>query len=221
MRLTIRHRYRLPGAADLGDANGWDALRVSSSDFEVPPTSDAWRQRADERPEFAARATAISAVADRLGADVVASYGVGAAFMERHLVSKVGRLVCGDFAPESTRRVAIHMPDAEVRVHDLLVDPPLVADLHVFHRVDTEFTDRQWGTILAQFDRPVLMVMSELLTPRAVVRETITRLRGGKSVGWLRTAAAFRAMVPSRFRIEQVQIADLIGFLLVPEDRPV
>lgn len=215
MRLTIPHYFRLPIDLGLDDAEGWDALRMTPSPFAVPATRAEWEHAADARPELAARAEVIASVAEGLGADVVASYGVGAALMERHLVGRVDRLVCSDYTPETMRRVRDYLPAAEVKVHDLMADPPLDADLHVFHRVDTEFTDAQWHELLSRFPAPVLFAISELAGPKAVVREAITRLRGGKEVGWLRNEAAFRALVPERFSVQRLRIGDLPGFLLM------
>ncbi len=154
MRLTVPHYYRLPMAKDLDDAASWDELRATSSAFAVPQTRAEWERTADARPEFLARAEDVAAVARRLDARVVASYGVGAALVERHLVGRVDRLVCGDFTPVAIQRVRELMPDADVRLHDLSEDPPFQADLHLLHRVDTEFSDVQWRAILQRFAVP-------------------------------------------------------------------
>lgn len=218
MRLTIPHYFRLPMAGDLDGPAAWDSLRSTTSPFAVPATRTAWECAADARPEYAERAAAVAAVADRLGVTTVASYGVGSGLLERHLVGRVEHLRCGDFTPQAIARVAELMPEAQVQLHDLTTDPPMSADLHLFHRVDTEFTDAQWRTILGRFDGPVLFAFSELLTPKGVVRELLTRLRGGRKVGWFRTEDAFRAAIPARFSVERLQIGDLPGFLL--SDRP-
>jgi len=140
---------------------------------------------------------------------------VGTALMERHLVGLVGHLRCGDFTPAAIAQVAELVPEIEFCVHDLDRDPPLVADLHLFHRVDTELDDAGWKRLLERYQRPILLVMSEILTFRTLTREAITRLRGGHRVGWLRNEAAIRAFVPASYRIERLPIGDLTGFLLL------
>ena len=55
------------------------------------------------------------------------------------------------------------------------------------------------------------------VTVGAVVRTAISRLRGGRLVGWFRTEDALRAMLPERVSVERLQIGDLPGFLLRDE----
>lgn len=218
VRLTIRHRYRTPTGTGLDDAASWDAIRQTATAFGVPPTRRDWERVADERYELRQRAEAISAVAAHLNASTVASYGVGTALMERHLVGLVGHLRCADFTPTTIAQVAAIAPEIEFCVHDLDRDPPLAADLHLFHRVDTELDDAGWTRLLERYRGPILMVMAELLTARTLAREALTRLRGGHRVGWVRNEAAIRALVPARYRIERLPIGDLTGFLLLDDD---
>lgn len=168
-----------------------------------------------DRPELAQRADVIAAIADERGAKVVASYGVGPALMERHLANRVDRLVCSDFTPRTINRVAPYMPGVDVRLHDL-TDGPLEADLHVLHRVDTEFDDDEMTAMLNLFrGTEVLIVVTQLLKVRYILREITTRVRGGSEAGWLRTGAAFQQLIPKEFNIERRQVADLPAFLLL------
>lgn len=60
----------------------------------------------------------------------------------------------------------------EVRAHDVLTDPPVEADLHLLHRVDTEFENKQWRGILDRFaDVRVLFAAAEILSPGVLLGE--------------------------------------------------
>src|SRR2546430_564364 len=84
----------------------------------------------------------------------------GAAFVELNLarVKPDLDLVCTEFAPRTLARLRHLFPEAEVRRHDLLVDPPVAADLHLFHRVDAELSKRQWRSMLPLYREPILLV---------------------------------------------------------------
>ena len=87
------------------------------------------------------------------------------------------RLLLADYAPETVERLRELFPAAEVYRHDLLADPPLPADVHLFHRVDTELTDDEWREALRRFaGERVLVVATEVATSRRLVQELLLRL---------------------------------------------
>ena len=225
MRLTLRHRFAfarpLPGGLDTPQA--WDALRGGEDSFGLPARRADWEAAAD-RPDLARRAADVAAVTESIGAGRVCSYGVGTGMLEwnLHRLAPQLELECTDFAPQAVARLAEHFDGASVVVHDLRADPPRDAELHVLHRVDTELSDDEWPAVLARFREPVLMVVSEVVDARAVLRELATRVRHPRAeqAGWIRTEAAFRALWSTTHDEQRVQVGELAAYLLRPKARP-
>ena len=110
-------------------------------------------------------------------------------------------------------------PDAEVHRHDLLADPPLEADAHLFHRVDTELSDAEWRETLRRFaGAVVLVVATEVATPRACCRSCSCALRSRRlsRAGWLRTRDAFEALWRDTHEARPLRLHDLEGWSLEP-----
>ena len=129
------------------------------------------------------------------------------------------RLLLADYAPETVERLRELFPAAEVRRHDLLADPPLTADVHLLHRVDTELTDDQWHEALRRFaDERVLLVATEVATPKRLVQELLLRLRGRglTRAGWLRTRGAFEALWRDTHEARPLRLHDLDAWDLAP-----
>ena len=58
-------------------------------------------------------------------------------------------------------------PNATVVLHDLQSDPPIPADVQLFHRVDTELGDRDWRDVFQRFrGERILFIPGELVTFR-------------------------------------------------------
>jgi hypothetical protein len=224
--ITIRHHY------DFGDDRGlvgddlirpeaWDALRTQTSGpFALPAHREAWEAAANN-PALRARAEALSRWLDEHHVERLASYGVGAAGLELWLQRLAPRrkLVLTEYAPETMARLSTHFDEVDVRQHDLLADPPVDTEVHLFHRVDTEFDNQQWRAILGRFaDVRVLIVATEILGPQALVREMQTYLthRSASRAGWLRNRAAFRTLWRPTHAATPLRFADLDGWLLTP-----
>lgn len=128
------------------------------------------------------------------------------------------RLVVAEFAPETVERLAALFPEAEVVRHDLRTDRPLAADTHLLLRVDTELDHRAFRAVLARLARQrVLVVATELLTPRALARELRTRLRPGATrAGLVRSRGAFEALFAPTHDARRLRVHDLHGWLLEP-----
>lgn len=108
---------------------------------------------------------------------------------------------------------------ADVRTHDLTRDPPVPeADLHLLHRIDTELDDVQFHALFRRFAHvSVLLAVSELLSPRALVRETLMALRPGSvRAGRVRSRGAFEAAFESTHRARRLDVGDLDAWLLEP-----
>jgi hypothetical protein len=225
--ITLRHHYDFGAERGLvGDdlirPEAWDALRTQTSGpFALPADRDVWEAAADN-PALRARAEVLSRWLDELGVRRLASYGVGTGGLELwlHRLAPARQLVVTEYAPETVARLGRHFQGVEVRPHDLLADRPVEkADLHLFHRVDTEFDNRQWRAIVGRFaDVRLLLVAAEILGPRALVNEMRTRLtrRTSSRAGWLRNRPAFRALWRTTHAATPARIADLEGWLLTP-----
>ena len=226
LKLAISHRYdfgseRALVGAELAGAAAWDALRLGSGPFSLPETRAEWEALADADRIAEARARALAALLDRRGVQTLASYGAGAAVPELWLarLAPGRRLVVTEFAPATVERLAALFPEAEVRRHDLLADPPVAqADLHLFHRIDTELDDVSFRAVLARFRAvPVVVVATELLSARAVLRELRTRLRPGVTrAGLVRSRGAFESLWRDTHDGIPLRVHDLHGWLLEP-----
>jgi hypothetical protein len=230
VRLTIPHYYdfgadRVHVGDDLVRAEAWDALRLNTDGpFSVSATRAAFEEAADGRPEIRERAERIAEVARERGVRRMASYGAGAALLELWLKRAAPEidLILTDYAEGTVERVAAIFPEARVVRHDLLADPPLDADLHLFHRIDTELTNRQWRGVLRRFAHvPVLVVATEIIDLDRAVHEVLGRVRrrNVSRAGWLRTRDAFEALYGSEHEITPVAVSDLDGWLLEPRRR--
>lgn len=215
--VTVRHRFDFGPDSDMvgGDlvrSEAWDALRTKTcGPFALPGTRDALETEVARRADLATRAAAIH---DLLPTGSVASYGVGAAIVELTLFRLGRRVMCGEYAPLTVDRLHAVAPELAPVQHDLLVDRPLDADWHLLHRVDTEFTNRQWRVILERFrDQQLLIVASEILPGRRVWNEL---RRPGVRAGWLRNRAAFERLWRRTHHAERRRAADLHGWLLIP-----
>ncbi len=225
--LTVPHVFdfgadrRLVGS-DLVRPEAWDALRIETDGpFGLPADRAAWERAALERGEIVARARAISAWADAQGVRRIASYGVGAAFLEYLLwrESPQRELVLSDYTPRAVERLAALFPEADVRRFDLLSDAPLDADLQLFHRIDTELSNRQWHEVLARFGgERILLVATEVAGGRRLaleVRSLLTRPDATRA-GWLRNRAAFERLWRRTHAATPLRMHDLYAWDLRP-----
>ncbi|MHB8468465.1 MAG: hypothetical protein ACYDCH_01730 [Gaiellaceae bacterium] len=226
MRLAITHRYDFgpatPLAGDeLASPGAWDALRLETQGaFALPRSRDAWETLAGGEV-VQARAEAIDTLLRNGDVGALASYGVGTAVNELCLarLDPGRRLVVTEFAPGTLDRLRSLFPEAEVESHDLRNDPPLAgADLHLLFRVDTELADEEWRRLLARFAHvPLLVAATELLTPRAVLRELRVLLkRDSTRAGLVRNRGAFESLFRETHELRRVRLHDLHGWLLEP-----
>jgi hypothetical protein len=222
--LTVPHHYDFgPERSRVGDnlvnPQSWDAIRQTDTPFGLPESRRAWEQaaRGGDLPE---RAEIIGSVARRLGARSICSHGVGTALVEANLAWELPdtRLICTDFAPETVRRLSDLFPEADVRLHDLRSASPPEADLHLLHRVDTELSNAEWREVFGRLDRPVVVVVTQMLDIHGLAAELrLSRARPRLTrAGWSRTGAAFRRLWRSTHRDEPLQVASLRGWLLTP-----
>ena len=226
MKLTARHYFDFGAdrhlvGDDLGRAEAWDRLRTATAGaFGLPDTRESWEAGARGNAELVERARRLDEILPPGAA--VASYGAGTAQVELLLSSlRPGvRLLVGDYTPAAVDALRGLFPEAEVLRHDLLADPPLAADWHLFHRIDTEFDDATWRGVFGRFRRErVLVVGAGVVDTRAALRARLRSLRPPRNAtraGWLRTEAALEALWADTHAAEAVAVADLPGWQLTP-----
>jgi hypothetical protein len=224
VRLAIPHRYRFgPDRPAVGRVlageRAWDALRLESDGpFALPATRADWEALAAD-PLVAARAAALHR---HLGdARAVASYGVGTATTELVLarLDPGRRIVVTEFAPATVERLTALFPEAEVIRHDLRHGPPVAdVDVHLLHRVDTELDDAGFEDLLQRFRSVTLIVVAtELLGLRPLVREAVTLVRGGSTrAGLVRSRGAFEVLWQKTHTVRPLAVHDLSGWRLEP-----
>ena len=208
--------------SDLGRPEAWDALRTQTSGaFALAETREQWQRTADEHPELRARAARIDELLERRGVERLASYGVGGATLECWLkrLAPGRELLVTDYAAATVERLAEVFSEAECIRHDLLADPPVPADLHMFHRVDTEFTNRQWRRVFERFSGlPVLLVAAGVVDFGGALAELRKGLRPGTSrAGWVRTRASMERLWRHSHHGAPVDVGDLPAWELTPK----
>jgi hypothetical protein len=222
VKLKVRHVYdfgverRLVGP-DLITPDAWDAIRDTSTAFGLPRQREDW-ERLSVAPDVVARAREIAAVAARVGAGSLCSYGVGTGVLERalHRVVPEVRLTCADYTPRTVRRLQLFFPEAEVVGFDLRNDQPIDADLSLMHRLDAELDDDEWRRVFERFEKPILFVPNLLLGPRRVAIEIFRRLAkpSASMAGWYRSEDALRSLWTPTHEDTAVDVAGSAGFLL-------
>jgi len=229
LRVTIRHYYdfgadRAIVGDDLVRPEAWDRLRTKTSGvFSIPPTREEFVRTAEERADIAGRARAIDAWLEGQGAEVVASYGVGGASLEwwLHKLRPRRKLIVTDYGEATVHRLAGTFPEVDVRYHDLSRDQPLAADVHLFHRIDTEFSNGEWQEVFTRFARvPILFVAADLLDLRRLLVELQMRRRmkqrHATKAGFIRSRAAFEALWRHTHTSEPLPMHDLNAWALRP-----
>jgi hypothetical protein len=227
MRLTVRHHFdfgadRALVGDDLVRPEAWDALRTQTSGpFALAETREEWERTADEHPELEARARRIGELLDARGAMRLASYGVGGATLECWLKRLAPRrdLVVTDYAQATVDRLAGIFTEAECVRHDMLEDPPVSADLHLLHRVDTEFTNDEWARVFERFARlPVLFVAAGQVDLKGALAEWRKGRRPAATrAGWVRTRPALEALWGRTHDGRAVDVGDLPAWELDPK----
>jgi hypothetical protein len=207
---------------DLVRPEAWDALRTRTyGPFALPETREQLERAAEERPEIEQRMREVDAWLEHRGVRKLASYGVGAAVAEFWLqrLNPKRRLTLTEYAPATIDRLRDLFPEAEIRQHDLRRDTPLEADQHLFHRIDTELTNRQWSEVFGRFARTqILVVATEVIDLRRALLTLRARLLSRRltRAGWIRTRPAFERLWRQTHRQRPLRFHDLEAWALEP-----
>jgi hypothetical protein len=227
MRITIRHYFDFgdDGSVvgdDLVNPKAWDALRTRTHGaFALPDSREEWERMADARDDIRLRAAEIARWLSDHGISSIASYGAGVGTLELwlHRLYPDLRQTLTDYAPNAVERLAQLFPQAEVIRHDLLTEGPLNANLHLFHRIDTEFTNQQWQSILDRFrGHALLVVATEVINLRRALLELRRRrtYAHASRAGVIRNRAAFEALWRRTHRMRRLRFNDLEAWALEP-----
>jgi hypothetical protein len=227
IRLTVRHVYDFGADRELvGDdlvrPESWDALRVQTDGpFSMARDRAELERVRDEHPEVGERMRVVDRLLRDRGAGSVASYGVGGGVPEAWLqhIAPETRLTLAEYAPETVARLRELFPGVDVQQHDLLRDPPVAADAHLFHRIDTELDDDEWHQVFRRFaSEAVIVVATEIADVKRIALEVRSRLqnRNASRAGWMRNRAAFEALFKPTHDATRVSFNDLDGWLLEP-----
>lgn len=228
MRLTVPHLVEFDEEADVvGDdllrPDAWDALRVQTAGaYSIPASRDEYEKRYEAEGVIRTRAGAITKWLDGASCERLASYGAGVAVLELALarLAPARHVIATDYAPETVSRLDALLTEVEIARHDLLADDPLDADIHLFHRIDTELSDDDWRAVFARFSaRRVLVLPGGVISSRqAVSRLTSIRRRRSATTraGWLRTASRLEELWADTHAHERSRFADVDGWILRP-----
>jgi hypothetical protein len=230
LRVTVRHYYDFGAdrgivGADLVTPEAWDGLRTRTTGvFSIPRTREEFIRVAEARRDIADRARAIDGWLAQQDARVVASYGVGGASLEwwLHRFRPDRRLILSDYGEATVERLAGLLPEVEVRNHDLRRDEPLPADLHLFHRIDTELSNPEWHDVFDRFgSASILLVAAEVLDAWKLLCELRDRLlmkhHRASRAGFVRTRGALEALWESTHASRPLRTHDLHAWSLTPK----
>jgi hypothetical protein len=227
IRLTLPHRFDFGADApvvgeDLLRPEAWDNLRLETSGpFSIASDRSELEHQADAHPEIGDRMRIADPLLRERGVRRLVSYGVGGAMPELWLqrLDPQRRLVVTDYAPETVERLRELLPEAEVRQHDLLRDPPLEGDIHLFHRIDTELDNEQWRGVYRRFaGQSLLVVATEVMPASEIPRQLLGAIRSRHltHAGWTRTRGAFESLWRQTHHGTHVDFGDLEGWVLEP-----
>jgi DNA-binding transcriptional LysR family regulator len=127
------------------------------------------------------------------------------------------RIVATDYGEDTLAQLREILPELDVVKHDLRADGPVEADMHLFHRIDTELPNSGWREVLQRFAAArVLVVATEVHDLNGLIREVRKGLQGGSRAGWARNRAAFEALWKNTHDARALRMNDLDAWLLEP-----
>lgn len=229
-RRTLRDRIveRVPmtipqyvdlGGQSYGSAEDWTRLRTADGPFALEARA-VWLA-GSKQLEIRNRAEAIAGVARELGATRIASSGVGTGMLEQALAEAALPRLHRDLLrfhprrPQGPRGVLRRVRSPRARSD---TDDPVEADLHPFHRVETEFDNAGWREVFRRLRVERILFTGEFVLTWARARYLIALAAkcAGDRGGHLRTPAALRRLWWNTHGAEAVGVGDLPGFLHTP-----
>jgi hypothetical protein len=227
VRITLKHRFDFGHDRDLvGDdlrrPEAWDALRTRTTGaFALPDDRAEWERVADEHSEIAERARWIHAWLREHQAGSLASYGVGAAVLELWLmrIDPGMDLAVTEYASATVERLRRVFPEASVLEHDLLRGAPVGAEVHLFHRIDTELDNSNWKAVFERFAEERVLFLTQPASGRllfAELRKSIVT-RHTTEAGFVRNRAALEALwSETHVATGPFPVGDILAWALEP-----
>lgn len=230
LRLTIPHHFdfgedREEVGDELASPQSWDGLRVhTTGPFSLSRDRQAWLAEGDRHLEHRDRADAVLGVAHERGARSIASYGAGSGLLELWLRRQAPQmpLTVTEYAPETLGRLrSFFGDDATLTGHDLRAEGPVDADVHVFHRIDTEFSNRELRAIMDRFRESTVLLLATAVLGFDELLAELRQLRNPSAVpaGVHRNRRAFESLWKRTHSGERHRFGDLDGWVLTPRGR--
>jgi hypothetical protein len=228
MRVTLPYYAdlgpdRAVAGRTIGSAATWDALRTNTEGpFALATDRHDLDRAAIATTGLQARAVAVAEFIVSRKSRRLVSYGVGGGSFETLLLKELPgcELSMTDFAPKTVQRLRELFPECTVVDHDLLTDQPCAADLHVMHRIDTEFSDSEWEMVFAKFaGERIIFVPSMVIGMRFALLMTASALRRRKRVsrsGWVRSRSSFDHLWKNSHSAHEFDAAGTPSWVLEP-----
>ena len=212
MRAITVHAYQRI-AVSLVDGRAWDELRERDDRFKIADSRQLLNRQASG--EYDRRARGIAAILANLDAETVCSHGAGNGALEAALIRHAPtiRLRCTDYAPQTVSQLQRLLPDADVVQHDLRRDPLPDADVHVFHRVDTELDNLQWARVLESV-AAAIFVPGQMCTLPQIAAHIFRELTFGRPTGYARNRAAIEKLWHRTHHGDPTMLGDAEAFIL-------
>ena len=226
MRVTLKHRFDFGAdrdlvGADLRRPEAWDALRTRTTGaFALPDDRAEWERVADQNAEIEERARWIDTFLRQHGAGSLVSYGVGAGILELWVLRTNPHLdlVVTEYASATVERLKRIFPEARVLEHDLLRDAPVPADVHLFHRIDTELDNSDWKRVFRRFADQRVLFLTQPASARllfAELRKNVVNRRSTQA-GFVRNRAALEALWSETHTATSRPVGNLVAWVLEP-----
>lgn len=180
--------------------------------------------------EIVERAKIIIDLARTMNFSNIISVGVGCAYLEYNIKNNFPLLniTCTDFAPKTIWNLKKVFIECDlIKEFDILNDnwSNQNGTLYLLHRVDTEFSNRQWEKIFYNMScsnvRYILFIPSTFLTLRVWIQEKKRYLKYRmlklpiSFAGYLRTRSTFISLwLPYYNIVKEIKVGKLTGFLL-------
>jgi hypothetical protein len=148
------------------------------------------------------------------------SYGVDTAVLELWLARTDPGvdLTVTEYASATVERLTRIFPEATVLEHDLLQDAPVEADVHLFHRIDTEFDNSDWRAVFQRFADQRVLVLTQAASGRLLFAELRKSLvhRRATEAGFVRNRAALGSLWSETHAASAAPVAGLVAWTLEP-----
>ena len=124
-----------------------------------------------------------------------------------------------EYASATVERLKRIFPEASVLERDLIRDDPVAADVHLFHRIDTELGNSDWKAVFERFADQRVLFLTQPASARLLFAELRKNLvnRRTTEAGFVRNRAALEALWSETHCCRTVvAVGDLLAWTLEP-----